>query len=219
MQNWVISALKHSGLSQAELARELTANYKWADNRSILNKIITGDRGLAANEMIDISMATGYPVPGLGVEEEQPKIRKVIVAAYIQAGNWADTWEWDEQDQYPVFIPDDPMYRHFKLYGAEARGPSMNKRYPEGTVLVFAAVEETKEEPIAGKRYVVERRRPTGEREHTVKLLYVDDQGKHWLMPESTDPRFQSAISVEEGTGDEDVVAIIGRVCYAVSRE
>lgn len=116
-------------------------------------------------------------------------------------------------------VPADPLLEGFKLYAAETRGPSMNKRWPEGTVVVFTNVEETGEMPTKGRRYVVERRRLGGDAEHTVKLLVQDADGKYWLMPESDDPRFQAPISVDEGTGDGDVVTIIGRVRYAVSRE
>lgn len=157
---------------------------------------------------------------GPGSDNDAPAgLRRIKVAAHIQAGFWAESWEWDEDEQYSVYIPDDPELRPFRLYAAETRGPSMNKRYPERTVLIFTNVQETMEPAIAGKRYIVERRRAGGEAEHTVKLLHIDEDGKHWLLPESDDPRFQTAISIEEGTEDEDTVIIIGRVHYAVAKE
>ncbi len=146
-------------------------------------------------------------------------LRTVTVAAHVQAGQFAEAWEWNEGDQYQVAVPVDPQLEGFKLYAAETRGPSMNKRWPEGTVVVFTNVEETGEMPTKGRRYIVERRRMGGDAEHTVKLLVQDADGKFWLMPESDDPRFQAPISVDEGTGDGDIVTIIGRVRYAVSRE
>lgn len=149
----------------------------------------------------------------------EPGLRRVEVAAFVQAGHWEEAWEWDEADRYAVFIPDLPEFKGLRLYAAEARGPSMNKRYQERTVLVFNDVQESMEEPIPGKRYVVERKRSSGEMEHTVKLLHADAEGNLWLMPESDDPRFQTPISIEDGTGDEDTVTIIGRVVFAVTRE
>ena len=218
MKEWVLSAMEHAEMSQADLVRELAANYGWSDNRSILNKIVKGERDLKADEMLAISKATGYPLPGSEPVKEIG-LRKVTVAAHMQAGEWAEAWEWDEADRYDVYIPDLPELKGFRLYAAEARGPSMNKRYPERTVLVFTHVEETGEPPIAGKRYIVERKRASGEAEHTVKTLMVDAEGKYWLVPESDDPRYQAPISVETGTNDGDTVAIIGRVWFAVSRE
>lgn len=156
---------------------------------------------------------------GPGEIHQVAGLRRVVVAAHIQAGVFAETWEWDEHDQYSVYVPDDIEYRGFTLHAGETKGPSMNRRYAERTVLVFTNVEETREEPRAGKRYIVERRRVGGEAEHTVKLLHVDEDGKYWLVPESDDPRYQAPISIEEGTGDDDIVAILGRVVYAVMRE
>lgn len=218
MKDWVISAMEHADMSQADLVREMAANYGWSDNRSIVNKIVKGERDLKADEMIDISRATGYPIPSTK-PPRQDGLRRVTVAAHVQAGDWAEAWEWEDADRYDVYVQDLPELRGFRLYAAEARGPSMNKRYPEKTVLVFTNVQETMESPIAGKRYIVERKKSGGEAEHTVKTLMVDADGKFWLVPESDDPRFQAPISVEDGTGDDGTVSIIGRVWFAVSRE
>ena len=167
-----------------------------------------------ALDMTIIDLLSDKPTP-----KSDPGTRRVVVAAHVQAGHFSETWEWDESDHYDVFVPDDPEFRSLTLYGAEIRGPSMNKRYAEKTVVVFNNIIEAHERPILGKRYVVERRRPSGEVEHTVKVLHSDEDGKLWLVPESTDPRFQAPISIEDGTGDEDTVSIIGRVVFAVTRE
>lgn len=144
--------------------------------------------------------------------------RVVKVKAHVQAGVFAESWEWDDHDWYEVAVPADDALLGFKLYAAETRGPSMNRRWPEGTVVVFTNVEETKESPVVGKRYIVEREKMGGEREHTVKRLTQDANGKQWLMPESDDPRFQTPIDVEIGVEGE-TVKIIGRVWYSVVRE
>jgi hypothetical protein len=167
-----------------------------------------------ALDMTLIELLSDKPIP-----QVEPGLRRVEVAAHVQAGHFDETWEWGDGDRYAVFIPDLPEYRGLRLYGAETRGPSMNRRYAEKTVIVFNDVIEAHEDPIVGKRYVVERKRPSGEVEHTVKLLDKDVDGKYWLMPESDDPRFQAPISVEEGTGNNDVVRIVGRVLFAVTRE
>lgn len=149
-----------------------------------------------------------------------PLLRTVTVSAYVQAGHWEESWEWEDDLKYPVAVPAVPALEGYKLYAAETKGPSMNRRWPEGTVVVFTNVEETKEPPTPGKRYVVEKRRLGGDAEHTVKLLHVDAEGKYWLVPESDDPRFQAPISVDDGSDEADVVvSIIGRVWFAVSRE
>lgn len=143
--------------------------------------------------------------------------RMVYVKGYVQAGEWAETWEWGDDEVYSVPVPDDPALRPFELHAAETRGPSMNKRYPEKTVLVFTDLIETGAHLELGRRYIVERERADGMREATVKTLWRDEAGKVWLLPESTDPRYQEPIPIDGG--EDDTVRVVGRVVYAVSRE
>ena len=143
--------------------------------------------------------------------------RIVRVRAHVEAGVWAESTEWAEEDWYDVAVPDDPEFRRYNLYGAETRGPSMNRRYPQGTVVVFTDAIETEQDITVGKRYIVERERADGLREATVKTLFQDEEGKLWLMPESTDPRHQQPIEI--GSADGDTVRIVGRVVYSVQRE
>ncbi len=209
-------ALQDKGLSMKE------ASLRAGKGETFVRDLLERGRAPSIDNFLAIAKIVGQPAGyllGEAAPVDQTELRRVTVGAHVQAGVWTETWEWPESDRYDVYVPDVPEYRTFQLYAAEARGTSMNKRYPERTVLVFTDVHETMEDPIPGKRYVVERRKPSGEAEHTVKLLHLDDDGKYWLIPESDDPRFQAPISIEDGTGDSDTVAIIGRVCFAVSRE
>ncbi len=210
-------ALDEKGLSMK--AASLAAK----KGETFVRDLFERDRIPSIDNFLTLAKIVGKPASYLLGEGDgpitEPGLRRVEVAAHVQAGHWEEAWEWDDADKYGVYIPDLPEYRGLRLYAAEARGPSMNKRYPERTVLVFNNVQEAMEEPIVGKRYVVERRRASGEMEHTVKLLHEDAQGNWWLMPESDDPRFQAPISVEDGTDTEDSVTIIGRVIFAVTRE
>lgn len=153
-------------------------------------------------------------------EEDQTNMlaRRVRVKGYLQAGEWAETWELPEDEQYDVPVavePREPLALA-TLHGGELRGPSMDRKWPEGTVVIFTDMIETGEEVIVGKQYVVERERADGMREATVKTLWRDDSGKLWLLPESNDPRFQQPIPINGG--ENDTVRIVGRVRFAVSR-
>lgn len=219
INQWVRDALAHASISQSKLASLLYARRVISnDDRSIVNKM-TLDRDVSADEMMAIAEETNFPAPMLDTPSGSGDLRIVTVAGYVQAGHWAETWEWDDDEKYEVAVRGSSQLASFKLFAAETRGPSMNKRWPEGTVVVFTRVEETGEMPIAGKRYVVQRRRGgTGEAEFTVKLLHRDSEGKFWLVPESDDPRYQAAISVDDDNSDDEI-AIIGRVHFAVTRE
>lgn len=144
-------------------------------------------------------------------------VRTVRVRQHVQAGEWAESLLWEEDACYDVIVPNDPEFQNVMLYGAETRGPSMNKRYTEGAAVIYTDIIETGESPVPGRRYIVERERSDGLREATVKTLFQDDDGKFWLLPESTDPRHQSPIDLSGGDGD--IVRIVGRVAFSVQRE
>lgn len=144
-------------------------------------------------------------------------LRTVSIRQYIEAGVWSESPVWDEDQWYDVAVPDDPALRHYSLFGAETRGPSMNKRYPEGSAIIYTSIYDTQEAPVAGRRYIVETERPDGLREATVKTLWQDDAGEFWLLPESTDPRYQQPIRISEGDGN--IVRLVGRVVFSVLRE
>lgn len=146
-----------------------------------------------------------------------PSVRIVKVRQHVQAGNWSDSPLWPEDDWYDVAVPDDQTWRPIALHAAETRGPSMNRRYPEGSALIFASVYDTDESLKPGRRYIVEQERPDGLYESTVKTLSKDETGEFWLLPESDDPRFQAPLPLhgEDGT----TIRIVGRVLYSVQRE
>ena len=143
--------------------------------------------------------------------------RTVPVSGFVEAGAFAEIWDMPEDDWYDVPVPDDARLAQYQLHAAEARGPSMNRRYPEGTVLIYTNLNDTNEELVFGKRYIVERERADGLREATVKTLWRDENGKAWLLPESTDPRYQEPDS-HRGRRERHR-ALVGRVRYAVTRE
>ncbi|TGP28237.1 phage repressor [Mesorhizobium sp. M2D.F.Ca.ET.232.01.1.1] len=216
LQKIVANRLKELGINPFEAARRGDLE------RSYVNDILIGKKQSVRTDKIE-SLARALQLDPAELSVSKPKttaegaVRRVVVRGFVQAGYWAETWEWGDDDQYSVPVPDDPALQPFTLFAAEARGPSMNKRYPEQTVLVFTDAVETGAALELGKRYIVERERADGLREATVKTLWRDDAGKIWLLPESNDPRFQEPIPIDGS--EDDTVRVVGRVVYAVSKE
>lgn len=208
MRNRIRELREAQGLSQEALGAKVGVHWQ-----TVL-RAESGKTALGANKLRSYADALGVEPDDLVQPDEG---RMVTVKGFVQAGHWAETWEWHEDEQYQVPVPDDPALRHFTLHAAEARGPSMDKRYPEGTVLVFTDIVQSGDDLQLGKRYIIERERADGMREATVKTLWRDEAGKIWLLPESNDPRFQEPIPVE--SNEDDTVRIVGRVRFAVSRE
>lgn len=199
---------KSRGLTQAQVAARIgldLTNY---------NKLENGKTELTYTRMRQLAKILDIDAVDLMIN--RTGTRTVPVRAHVQAGTWTESTEWPEEDWYEVSVPDADDLHGLQLYAAETRGPSMDKVYPQGTVVVFAALRGPADvQP--GKRYIIERQRADGLRESTVKTLARDDAGKYWLMPESTDPRHQAPIQLN---GDEnDRIEIRGRVVYSLRRE
>lgn len=133
---------------------------------------------------------------------------RIEVIGAVQAGAWLEALQWETDERYSVAVPISDKYH--RVYGLEVRGPSMNKRYPEGTVIVCVKPQEYGEEPKPGKRVVVERRNDQGLHEATVKELRADDSGLRWLWPDSTDPNYQTPIRTDGGEDVEITGIVIG---------
>lgn len=199
------------GISQVQLAERLGIHV------TNLNRIERGKASPSTKRLEQIADELGVDVSDLFAGVPAANVRAVRIKGHVQAGAWSETWEMPFDDQYEVVIPADESLARFKLHGAEVRGPSMNRRYTEGTVLIYADIIETGETVEVGRRYIVERERADGMREATVKTLWRDNDGQFWLLPESDDPRFQEPIPLEGG--ENDTIRIVGRVRYVVGRE
>jgi transcriptional regulator with XRE-family HTH domain len=193
-------------LKQTEVAQRLgidISNYSRLEN---------GRTDIAYSRMVELGEIFG--VPPEHIVAQAPSFRPIEVRGALQAGTWAESFEWHHDDCYQVAIPPDPRPG---LYGGEIRGVSMDKVYPEGTVVVLLPFIESGESLMPGKRYHVERQSSDGLIEATIKKLWQDEAGTFWLLPESTDPRFSQPIALD-GTEDQTIV-IRGRVLFSVRRE
>lgn len=209
MRNRIKALREAQGLSQTELGDAVGVHWQ------TIQRLESGATRLDTAWME--RLAKPLKVQPIEILTDQPGVRLVEVIGQVQAGAWTEAWEWPHDDRYNVPIPDDSAWQAFRLIGAETRGPSMNQRYPEGTVVVVTDYSERGAALQVGRRYLIERERVDGLREMTVKKLWRDEDGTYWLLPESDDPRFQEPIPVDGADGE--TIRILGRVVYAVQKE
>jgi phage repressor protein C with HTH and peptisase S24 domain len=140
---------------------------------------------------------------------EAPSPTSVWVAGYVEAGAFRDAIEWDRSRWYGVDVP---IPRRFqgRAKALETRGPSMNRVYPEGTIVMWV---ETLDFRAAkdGDRVIVYRYRDDDAVEATVKTLRQTD-GKAWLWPESYDPMHQAPVDTDDPGSDCKSIEIRGIV-------
>lgn len=127
-------------------------------------------------------------------------IETVYVKGYVQAGTWQEALEWPVSDWKPVYIPHDNRYPENHPFALEVRGSSMDKVYPDGSVIIAVTLDDLGRMPRSGERVVVLKRAGdgTGYMEATVKKYQIDNVGRHILWPESHDPTHQAPIILDE---------------------
>ena len=119
MERWAKSAIDASGLSQAEIARQMAAALGRSIDRAAINKIYKGTRKLSADEMIELARLTGTDVPEVGLQ------RTVPLVGYVSAGALSYFHNSDGPiDEIPA--PDDCTP---ETVAAEIRGDSLGSLF------------------------------------------------------------------------------------------
>lgn len=137
---WVRDALKRAKIGQAELARRLTESLGRSIDRAAVNKMVSGGRDLAADELLMISEITGVPVPGT---------TNVPLLDWVSAGRLVEP-----SSQIPV--EDIPLLAFADLgrgdyFALKVQGTSMDRLSPEGSTII---VNRADRELVSGKPYV-----------------------------------------------------------------
>jgi DNA-binding XRE family transcriptional regulator len=143
-------------------------------------------------------------------------LRAVAVSGRVGAGLNADAYNYPEDDQRNIYVPDDADYRSLTLYAREIDGESMNQIYPHRSVVVMSRMTQRPGEILTGKRYHVRFTRADGAVEETIKTLVKDSTGRYWLQPESDSPEY-AAFPLDPKPNEE--VILLGRVRFAMKRE
>ena len=126
------------------------------------------------------------------------QMETIFVRGAVQAGVWTEALEWDPADWMEVSAPIDPrLPAGTERFGLLARGTSMNRLFPPGSIVICARYYDLPHGPKSGDKVVVLRRSAKlGGFEATVKEYELASDGRHILWPRSSDPAFQQPIII-----------------------
>lgn len=137
--------------------------------------------------------------------------QRLMVKGSVAAGVWREAYEWPQDEWTPytggLHVSIDPSRR----FGLQVEGESMNMLYPHGTILDCVSIFDV-DVPASGQRVIVIRKRIDDSLEATVKEFVVDESGRSWLVPRSTNPAFQAPIAVDqpqEGIVETRIIALV----------
>lgn len=206
---WLKHELEKPGRSQSALARFLNL-----EHASIVNRMVNGQRQIKSSEADKIRAyldatnrepATLSPPTRAAVDRTTLKVKGLV-----EAGSWREV---AYAESYEEELPAPKSIVDSGAYALRVVGPSMNEHYPDGSYVI---VQPWAGGPLPiGKHVIVERERPDGLIETTVKELTRRDDGALELWPRSSDPRHQAQVPFDEADGS--TVRVIGRVIWKMS--
>lgn len=200
-------------MTQGDLAERLkvgqAAVSKWEsgkDKPSLDNlKAIADWTGLTIEQLTG-----GQLNPVLGLQA-------LKVIGVVQAGAWVEETELDEADQFEISVPPSQKYPGIKRFGVLVRGPSMNLMFKDGAILICVSPYDLARDPRSGDCVICRRTNGDGLYEVTCKEFYMDDNGRNWLVPRSSDPQFQSPILVDAKIAAEvEITGIVTGVYHEI---
>jgi repressor LexA len=137
----------------------------------------------------------------------RPVTRYVPVVGQVQAGLWAEIPD-DEPDPDEVLPVVLQGFEGARLFALRIRGSSMDKVYPEGTMVIVCPAAEI---GVREGDHVVVRRRKGMLAETTLKEV-VQEAGGISLWPRSNDPKFQEPLRLSSVRDADEGPEIIGVV-------
>jgi phage repressor protein C with HTH and peptisase S24 domain len=121
--DWLREALALSNTRQAELARQLTASLERSIDRAAVNKMLSGQRAIQGDELLEIERITGL---------EAPKKIQVPLKGRVGAGQEVEAMDGGHE------TVDAPAQARPGTVAVEVSGQSMYPAYEAGTILYYS---------------------------------------------------------------------------------
>jgi SOS-response transcriptional repressor LexA len=139
--DWVSQALAYAGMTQAELARRLTAEVGQSVDRAAVNKMTTGARKVSGVELAAISRVTGYAVPDEWFQKDSDFHDEAIDATSVPVLSWVAASSFDSEAGFEAQDAEEFIalsgLKPGVYVGLRVRGDSMDRIAPPGSLIVF----------------------------------------------------------------------------------
>ncbi|MCG7507099.1 helix-turn-helix domain-containing protein [Mesorhizobium retamae] len=195
------------GLSQGGLAQRIGVDQSTVSKyeRAELNP-----KAEPAQKLADLAGVTIGEWLGIEpVSNKDVRAKTARVVGELQAGVWREAVEWEYDDQYDAPVLLDPALPNYPLKGYVVKGTSMNRHYPDGSIVYAAATIANGLYPMNGDHVLVSRRNKSGLFEATLKEYVVEPDGSKWLWPRSSDPEHQTPIQFGSDSEEVTVTGIV----------
>lgn len=211
---WLKAELERPGRSQSALARFMGLAPEQ------VNRMVHGRRQIRADEAdkirayLSATVATGT---GASIPHISPRMHPASalpVKGTVEAGSWREV-PFTDLEHEPETIPAPQSIVDSGAFALRVSGPSMDQLYRPGS---FVIVQPWHGGALPyGRRVVVERSRPNGLYETTVKELVRGADGEPELWPRSNHPAHQTPVPYKDLEGVN--VRIVGLVISSYQPE
>lgn len=209
--SWLKTELDKPGRSQSALAR-----FMKLDHPSIVNRMVNGTRQIKATEADQIraylaaTAKAGTPATRATLDAATQPAALLTVRGIVEAGSWREVAYAEAVE--PETLPAPQFLVDSGAFALQVAGPSMNQHYPAGTYVVVDPWQGGAL-PV-GKHVVVEREKPDGTVETTIKELTRNGEA-YQLWPRSDHPAHQTPVPFDDQEGV--TVRLVGRVIWAIT--
>ena len=148
-------------------------------------------------------------------EDDHPYVQSdlnmtVPVVGALQAGAFIEAATWAPEQQFTIQVPTPKNWPGYTAEGFVVKGTSMNRLFPEDSVVFAIPTIANQLEPSNGDKVIVQRKDKEGLVEVTLKEFVIDRAGRRWLWPRSDDPEWQQPLLlVPPQDEDEEAEAVV----------
>jgi transcriptional regulator with XRE-family HTH domain len=202
--NGLAALRKRLKLTQADLGEMMGVG------QPTIQRWETGKREPDLDQLVNLALTLGVE-PSALIDQNiaVPLGPRLFVKGEVAAGLWRPAYEWPEEDWLSFSGRADVTASREHRFGLRVVGDSMDRCYPEGTIVECVSLFGNAE-AAPGKRVVVVRTNEHGEVEATVKTL-IENDGELWLVPDSSNPvhRPFNLREPEPGIVETRIVAVV----------